>query len=123
MTALDDIICEAKGCVIALAVKYANEIKYGEVSDISKWHFRQTVSYIRTLERNHTIVKHRKEISPVTSVDFNSLHKQNSFLSLRHAEVVTCIKTEISPCLSDSEINHIVEQIKILCSTYNCKCN
>jgi hypothetical protein len=122
MRCLDDIICEARCCAAMLGAKYAHALKYGEETDELKWNFRKIHSYILTLNRNHTTVKYKKELRPVTSVNFSALEKKNSFLSLRNTQVVTCVKEEISPCLSDSEIDHIVEQIKLLCANCNCNC-
>lgn len=120
---LDDIICDARCCAATLGAKYAHELKYGEESQETIWAFRRLHSFIQTLERNHTTVKYRKEKSAVRSVDFSMLEKKNSFLSLRNMQVTTCVREEIGPCLSDSEIDHIIEQVKLLCASCNCNCS
>lgn len=120
---LDDIICQARCCAAHIGARLAHDTKYGEVTTETEWNFRKLMSFIQTLDRNHTTVKYRKEVKPMTSVDFSSLEKKKSFLSLRHNQVVTCVKEEIGPCLSDSEIDHIAEQVKLLCATCNCNCS
>jgi hypothetical protein len=120
---LDNIICEARCCAATLGAQYAKAFKYGEVTDTHLWNFRKLHSFIQTLDRNHVTVKHKKELKAVSSVNFSALEKQNSFLSLKHTHRVVCVKEEIGPCLSDSEIDHIVEQIRLLCSSCNCNCN
>lgn len=120
---IEDVICEAKACSAVMGAKYAHDFKYGEISDQTEWDYRRLNSFIKTLERNKPIIIYVKEVSPVKSADFYSLKKQNSFLSLADTEFVTRTRTEISPCLSDSEIRHIIEQIKLICSICNCKCN
>lgn len=109
-------------CSATLGAKYAHDFKFGEASDETKWNFRKLNNFIRTLSRNHETIKYKKEIVNKTITDFSSLEKKNSFLSLRHNTISVCVKTKISPCLSDSEINHIIEQIKLLCATCNCGC-
>lgn len=123
MRCLDDIICEARCCAATLGAKYIHDLKYGEASKETEWNFRKLHSFIQTLDRNHATVKYRKEVKAVTSVDFSALQRRNSFLSLRDRQVVTCVKEEIGPCLSDPEIDHIIEQVKLLCASCNCQCN
>lgn len=123
MICLDDIICEAKCCAACLGAKYAHDFKYGESTNETKYNFLKLMSFIRTLCRNQTTYTYNKELVAVQNVEFSSLQKQNSFLTLTNNKVVVCTKTEISPCLCDSEISHIIEQVKLLCSTCNCNCN
>lgn len=123
MRCLDDIICEARRCAATLGAKYARALTYGQESDEITYNFRKIHSFLQTLERNHTTIKYKKERKTVTNVDFSALEKRNSFLSLRSNQVVTCVKEEISPCLSDSEIDHIAEQLRLLCAECNCHCN
>ncbi len=120
---LHEIICEAKCCSAVLGAKFAKATTYGEMTDQLYWDFMRLNAYIRTLERNETKYIHKKEKKQLQSVSIDVLEKKNSFLTLRHKETVVCTITEISPCLSDSEICQIVEHIRLLCATCNCNCN
>lgn len=122
MICLDDIICEAKCCSATFGAKYAHEAKFGELTEESRWNLRKLNGFIRTLERNHTTVKYKKELKPIENISFSDLERQNKYLTLRHKQISVCIKQEISPCLPVSELQHIIEQIRLLCSTCNCKC-
>ena len=119
---LDDIICEAMCCSATLGAKYAHDFKFGEATEETKWNFLKINSLIRTLLRNGEVVKYTKETVKKTSADFSSLQKTNNYLSLKHDTVTVCVKTKICPCLAHSEINHIIEQIKLLCTTCKCSC-
>lgn len=117
---LDHILKIANCCSATLGAKYAYEYKYGELSEDTKWNFLKINNFIRTLCRNMEIIKYKKETVKKTSVDFSSLHKSNKYLSLKCDTITVCTKTKISPCLSDSEISHIIEQIKLICNTCGC---
>lgn len=123
MTYLDDILCEAKCCSATLGAKYAHELKFGELTDETKYNLLKLNGFIRTLCRNKGEVIHKRKVIPVKNVDFSDLQRQNKYLTLKHKHITVCEKEEISPCLPDSEISHIIEQVKLLCSTCNCKCN
>lgn len=122
MECLDEIICNAKKCSVEMGAKYAHDFKYGELSEELKWNFLKLNGFIRTLLRNQGTIKYKKELGYPTTVSIDSLTKKKSFLYLRCEQRIICTKTKISPCLSDSEINDIVEQIKLLCSSCNCNC-
>ena len=117
------IICEAKCCSATFGAKYAKAAKYGEVSEQQYWDYLRLNAYIRTLERNLPEFKYKKEAKLLQNVSLDALEKKNSFLTLQNNVTVVCTKTEISPCLTDSEVCQIVEYIRLLCSTCNCDCN
>ena len=114
---LNDIICDAKSCSAVLGAKYAHDFKFGEATEETKWNLLKLNGFMRTLSRNHETIKYKKEKIKKTSADFSSLEKKNKYLSLKCDTITVCTKTKISPCLCDSEIKHIIEQIKLLCIT------
>lgn len=119
---LDDIILEAKCCAAGYAESYVSNLTFGNKNDID---YLLLMSYIDILKRNrtdHTHVTKKIKILP-QKVDFSSLTKQNNTLALPIKEKIICEEVLIEPCLSDSEICKIVEQIKTLCSQCNCNCN
>lgn len=119
---LGELICDAQKCSANLGAKYAHAFTYGEASEELKWNFLTLNALLRTLIRNQGETVYKKEKVKVDSVSIDSLQKKNSFLYLKCDEKVVCKKTKISPCLSDSEISYIAEQIKLLCDSCNCNC-
>lgn len=122
MRCLDDIICKAKGCSAYLGAKYAKAFTYGENTEEMKYELMRLNGYIRTLSRNHETIKYKKEKVKVTSVNIDSLTRKNSSLYLKCDTKTVCTKTVVSPCLSDSEIDRIIEQINTICRECDC-CN
>jgi hypothetical protein len=117
-------ICEAKCCAVTLGTKYAHAATFGEGEDLY-WDWMRLNMYVRVLERNQTVIKHKKEIVPIEgqTVSFEALLKSKSFLSLKLKQKTVCTHTEIRPCLSDQEICHILEEVQALCQNCNCNCN
>lgn len=123
---LDTIICEAKCCSANIANKYIRAVTFGNYNEALLFDLRRLNIYIKTLERNKTkVITEKKVISTFPKkVSFDSLQHNNKtlYLKTKTEEQEICIKTEIKPCLTDSEIQKIVEEIRLLCSTCNCNC-
>lgn len=117
------VIEEAKSCSAALTKKYADAKVFGNHNDKLFYDLLMINTFIRTLERNQ--VKRKMIKKPILTdgshVDFSALKRRNNVLILEAKEEFICEEVEISPCLSDPEICHILEQVKVLCSEYsNC---
>lgn len=122
---LDDIIEEAKCCSGNLAHKKIRASTFGNDDKALSFDFMRLNAYIRTLERNKPKFKTIETVVPITQqkVNFNSLQKNKNLLYLNQkpeAQII-CTEVEIIPCLTDSEIQKIIEEIRLLCSTCNCK--
>lgn len=121
---LDDIITEAKCCSGNLGHKVIRAAIFGNATDEMWFELMRLNSYIKTLERNKKKYITKKETVTVEpeKVDFNSLHHNEKTLYLKSEQKVICTKVEITPCLTDSDISKIIEEIRLLCSTCNCNC-
>lgn len=119
---LCEAIKDAKACAAKLAAKYSGVKIFGNKNEEMFYDMLRLNTYIRTLERNKPTFKKIKVKKPLegTVVDFSSLKKQNNTLILDSKEEYICTTVEICPCLSDDEICEILEQVKMLCSNYNC---
>lgn len=126
MICLDDIIEEAKCCSGNLAHKKILAATFGNDDQALSFDFMRINAYIRTLERQKPRFITKEEIVYVTpqKVNFNSLQKNKNslYLNQKPEAKVVCTKVEITPCLTDSEIKKIIEEIRLLCSTCNCNC-
>lgn len=126
MECLNEIIKEAKCCSGNLAHKLIRELTFGNESEALSFDLARLNAYIRTLERNKTKVIHKKETIYVLpeKVSINSLQKKNNslYLNPKPEPKVICTEVEITPCLTDSEITTIIEEIRLLCSNCNCNC-
>jgi hypothetical protein len=123
---LDTIICEAKCCSANIASKYIRAITFGNDDKALYFDLRRLNAYIKTLQRNKVkIITSKQLVSTLPKkVSLDSLQKKNKTLYLKAEpeEQEICVKTEILPCLTDSEIQKIIEEIRLLCSTCNCNC-
>ena len=119
-----EAIDEAKCCSAIAAEKFAVNATIGQDTDEDKYTLLRLNAYIRMLQRNVPEYKYKKRVVTdlPTSVSFDSLVKQNSFLTLKLNKRVVCEKIQSPSCLSDAEICHTIEQIKLLCSNCNCNC-
>lgn len=127
MTCLDDIISEAKCCAGNLGHRISRTVSFGNEDEILSFDFMRLMMYIRTLERNKTtfiterkVVYETPEKVPLHSLQRN---KKTLYLNQKPEPRVIYTKIEITPCLTDSEIRSIIEQIRLLCSNCNCECN
>jgi hypothetical protein len=123
---IEDIICEAKCCAGNIAHKYIREATFGNDNKALLFDMMRLNAYVRTLERNipKITIKKEKVVVLPNQVPFNSLNKNKNVLYLNpKAEVkVVCTKVKSTPCLTDSEVQKIIEEIRLLCSTCNCNC-
>lgn len=123
---LDTIICEAKCCSANIANKYIRAVTFGNDDKALYFDLRRLNTYIKTLQRNKKkIVTNKHTVSTFPKkVSFDSLERNNKtlYLKTKQEEQEICVKTEIPPCLTDSEVQKIVEEIRLLCSTCNCNC-
>jgi len=123
---LDTIICEAKCCSANIAYKYIRAVTFGNYDKALYFDLRRLNTYIKTLERNKVKIVTEKQLVSILpkKVSFDSLEHNNKtlYLKTKTEEQEICVKTEIQPCLTDSEIQKIVEEIRLLCSTCNCNC-
>lgn len=105
-----------------MAAKYAQLKTFGNETEQDFYNLLAINTLVRTLERNQPIIKTVKV--PVSqegqTVDISSLKKQNNVLILDSKDEFTCEKIEVSPCLSDDELQKIVEHLKSMCSLCNC---
>ena len=126
MICLEEIICEAKCCSAGIAHKYIRAATFGNDDKALKFDLYRLNAYIRTLERNKTKTYTKKEtvLETPKKVSFDSLQKNKNslYLNTKPEERVICTEVEIPPCLTDSEIQKIIEEIRLLCSTCNCNC-
>lgn len=127
MECLDQIIEEAKCCAGKLGHSVSQTVSFGNTDPSLTFDFMRLMAYIDTLERNKVTYKMWEEVIYETpkKVNLNSLHKSKKHLYLNQEPErrVICHKEKILPCLSESEIRSIIEQIKLLCSNCNCDCN
>ncbi len=126
MNCLKDIICDAKCCATEYASGFVDALTFGRGKDDSRYNdYLTLMMYIDVLERNqpeYIHVKNKVALVP-KKIHFSSLKKQNNVLHLDIKEEVVCEEVRIEPCLPDSDIEKIVEQIKKFCSTCGCNCN
>jgi hypothetical protein len=122
---LEHIISEAKFCASNIAVSYAKAAGFGDNTDEMYFNLLRINAYIRTLERNRTVIKRQVKKIPIENqtITFSMLKKKNSFLTLETKEKTFCEEIKSEPCLTDSELQLIIEQVKLLCSSCNCNCN
>ena len=123
---LDTIICEAKCCSAGIASKYIRAVTFGNDNKALYFDLRRLNTYIKTLQRNKKKIITTKQVVSLSpkKVTLDSLKRNNKTLHLKTEpkEQEICVKTEIMPCLTDSEIQKIIEEIRLLCSTCNCNC-
>lgn len=122
---LREIICEAKCCAVDYAAGFADLLTFGRDNPEKYYDYLMLMTYIDMLERNYpeyVTVKEKVAIVP-QKINFSSLQKENNTLHLNVEERVICTKVQIDPCLSDSDMIKIIEQIKKYCSNCNCNCN
>lgn len=117
---LCSVIDKAKRCAGKITARYAVERTFGNRNEALFYDMLRINAYIRTLERNQVSTRQIKSKKPLegSTVDFSSLKKQNNVLILPTRCEIICTTLEVSPCLSDSEICKIMEQVTLLCS--NC---
>jgi len=125
MKCLKEIICEAKCCATDYAAKFADMLTFGRKDDEKYYNYMMLMTYIDVLERNQPEYIHVKDKVALVpkKIEFSSLTKQNNTLHLDIKEEVVCKEVRIEPCLPDSDLEKIVEQIKRFCSTCDCNCN
>lgn len=124
MKCLKDIICEAKCCAVEYADSFVDAVTFGRDTE-SVTDYQMLMMYIDVLERNYpeyVYVKEKIALVP-QKIDFSSLKKENNVLHLDVKEEVVCKKVKIEPCLADSDLDKIIEQIKRFCSQCDCNCN
>lgn len=116
------IIKEAEVCAGKISAQYAVSKTFGNTNEALFYDLLRINTYIRTLERNVPQKREIKSKKPLsgTTVDFSSLKKQNNTLILETEGEVICTTVEVSPCLSESEVCRIAEQVKTMCSVCNC---
>lgn len=123
---LQDIICDAKCCAAEYSKGFIDALTFGRgESDHRYYDYLILMMYIDVLERNqpkYIYVKNKIALVP-KKIHFSSLKKENNTLHLDVKEEVVCEEVIIDPCLPDSDIEKIVEQIKRFCSTCGCNCN
>lgn len=125
MNCLKEVICEAKCCATDYAAEFVDMLTFGRSDDEKYYEYITLMMYIDVLERNqpeYIRVKNKVALVP-KKINFSSLKKQNNVLHLDVKEEVVFEEVRIDPCLSDSDIEKIVEQIKRFCSTCDCNCN
>lgn len=125
MKCLKDIICDAKCCAVEYAAGFIDSLTFGRSNDSRYDDYMTLMMYIDVLERNQQEYVYVKELVAMTpkKIHFSSLKKENNTLHLDVKEEVVCREIKIEPCLPDSDIEKIVEQIKRFCSTCGCNCN
>lgn len=126
MECLEEIIAEAKCCAADMGHKHIMSARFGNDNKEAEFNMLRMNAYIRTLENNIPKFETKKEIVSILpkKVSFDSLKKKNNFLYLNPIpeEKVICTEVEITPCLTDSDIQAIIEEIRLLCVTCNCNC-
>ncbi len=115
---------EAKCCAGKLAHKHVKLTSTGDDSEEVYFNLLRLNAYIRTLERNKGEVKKYSKKVPIEGqeISFSMLKRKNNLLFLDSGDELVCVTEKIEPCLSDSDINSIIEKIKLLCSSCNCNC-
>lgn len=123
---LDEIIEEAKCCSASMSSRYIRDVEFGNETKELQFDYMRLNAYIRTLERNKCKIITKKEVVEYfpKKVSFSSLSKNKNslYLNQKPEKKVICTDVEIAPCLTDSEIRIIIEEIRLLCSTCNCNC-
>ena len=121
---LDEIIKEAKCCSGKLGHKVARGLSFGNEDEELSFDLIRLNAYICTLEENEETYYTKKELVYNKKVDFNSLQKKNNnlYLNAKSEPRVVCTKIKMAPCLTDSEIQKIIEEIRLLCKSCGCNC-
>lgn len=122
---LREIICEAKCCATEYASGFVDLLIFGRDDQEKYYEYLTLMMYIDILERNYPVyieIKDKIAIIP-QKINFSSLQKQNNTLHLNVEEQVVCREVRIDPCISDSDMNKIIEYVKRYCSNCNCNCN
>lgn len=121
---LSCIIEEAKCCSAHIAHSFAKKAIFGNETEEDYYALLRINAYIRTLERNTGTIKRYKEKVSLNSgeISMSMLKRKNNLLFLDSNDKYVCITKKIDPCLPDSDLRLIIEEIRLLCAQCNCNC-